>query len=99
MGFLKRITSFFSAPAPVDDKREYWIHVRCNRCGERVRARVDLWNELSWTDPESGSNSAYTCRKVLMGSGTCFQQIEVNLYFDSNRKLIERKTTGGKFID
>jgi hypothetical protein len=99
MGFLKRLTSFFTAPAPVDNKREYWINVRCRRCGETVRARVDLWNELSWTDPETGSNSAYTSRKVLMGGGTCFQQIEVLLYFDSNRKLIERKATGGEFND
>jgi len=98
MGFFKRLVGWFSVSAPADDKREYWIHVRCRRCGETIRARVDLWNELSWTDPESGSSSAYTCRKVLLGGGTCFQQIEVLLFFDSNRKLIDRKATGGEFI-
>ena len=98
MGFFKRLVGWFSVSAPADDKREYWINVRCRRCGETIRARVDLWNELSWTDPESGSSSAYTCRKVLLGGGTCFQQIEVLLFFDSNRKLIDRKATGGEFI-
>ncbi len=34
-----------------------------------------------------------------MGDGICFQQIEVLLFFDSNRKLIDRKATGGEFID
>ena len=92
MGFLKRLTSWFSVSAPADNKREYWINVRCRRCGETVRARVDLWNELSWTDLGTESSSAYTCRKVLMGDGTCFQQIEVLLYFDSNRKLIRSQS-------
>ena len=99
MGFLKRLGNFFSNPTGTNDDREYWVAVKCNRCGEEIRGRIDLWNELSWTDPDSGSGSAYTCRKVLMGSGTCFQQIEIILEFDSKKNILDRQIMGGKFLD
>ena len=73
--------------------------MKCNRCGEEINNRIDLWNELSWTDPDLGDKSAFTSRKVVMGAGKCFQQIEVNLAFDSNRKVIHREISGGTFID
>jgi hypothetical protein len=47
----------------------------------------------------SESDVTYFCRKVLMGEKRCFQQIEVELTFDRNRKLTERKIKGGKFAD
>ncbi len=78
---------------------KFWVTVQCNRCGEEIRARIDLWNELSWTDTESGSAAAYSCRKVLMGSSNCFQRIELRLEFDSKRNIVDRQITGGKFID
>jgi hypothetical protein len=34
-----------------------------------------------------------------MGKGHCFQRIEVKLTFDSNKKVINREISGGKFID
>jgi hypothetical protein len=99
MGFLKKLSSLLSPAPQTNSGREYWIHVRCKRCGEEIRSRVDLWNELSWTDSDSGDRSAYTARKVLMGSGKCFQQIEINLAFDSSRRVIGRQVTGGEFVD
>jgi hypothetical protein len=97
MGFLKSLSRIFASPARLDESRIYRFDVRCNRCGEILEGRIDLWNELSWA--ESEARAAFVCRKVLMGSGTCFQQIELNLEFDSNRKVIDRHITGGKFID
>lgn len=97
MSFLKRLSTIFSSPARPDDSRIYVFQVRCNRCGEILEGRIDLWNELSWAEPEA--TAAYTCRKVLMGSDICFQQVEVILEFDSNRKVINRQVAGGKFID
>ena len=60
------------------------------------RARVDLYNDLStdYDDPHLG----FYCRKVLMGTSRCFQQIEVNLKFDEKRKLTESQVTGGQLI-
>jgi hypothetical protein len=98
MGFLKKLSSFFAAPARSSNDNSYWITVQCNRCGEQIRARVDLLNDLSPEYGESGEMT-YLCRKVLMGEKLCFQQIEVTLTFDANRKVLDRQITGGKFVD
>jgi len=34
-----------------------------------------------------------------MGGNRCFQQIEVELNFDSARQLLEKTITGGEFFD
>jgi hypothetical protein len=103
MGFLKRLSSWFMPPQMQNNEREFWIHVRCKRCGEEIHARVDLWNELSLADSESSdespANTTYTCRKVVMGNGRCFQLIEVRLTFNNTRKIQTRHIMGGEFID
>lgn len=95
MGFIKRLGDLLS-PSGRKDDRAYWIYVRCNRCGENIRGRVDLHNELSVNYDEGGT---FYCRKVLMGEERCFQKVDVHLTFDKDRKLIDRQITGGKFID
>ena len=85
----------FSSPTR-SNERAYWIHARCNRCKEVVQGRVDLYNDLSidYDAPQM----AYYCRKVLMGTSRCFQQIEVSLKFDQNRKLTDSQVSGGQLI-
>lgn len=91
MGFLKKL--FGGGPAsPGSDF--YTFNVRCNRCGEAIEGKVNLANDLS-IDDEGG----YVARKVLMGSGHCFQQIEVILHYDAEKKLQEREINGGKFVE
>jgi hypothetical protein len=34
-----------------------------------------------------------------MGSGLCYQQIEVSLKFDASRQLLEKEISGGKFLE
>ena len=34
-----------------------------------------------------------------MGEGHCFQRIEIELIFDQNRKLLDRKASGGEFVE
>ena len=96
MDLLNRIARFLS-PRRRTAERYIPLYVQCQRCGEKIRARVDLWNELS-PDYEDGTLS-YFSRKVLMGSGICFQQIEVRLRFDANRKLVDQEVSGGGAID
>ncbi len=95
MSFLKKISSMFSSPTR-SDERAYWIYARCNRCKEVLRARVDLYNDLSLD--YDAPQAAYICRKVLMGTSRCFQQIEVSLKFDQNRKLTDSQVSGGQLI-
>ena len=92
MDFLKKL--FSSTPAKPGG---YFILVRvkCGRCGETVEGRVNLANDLSFVDGGDG----YFVRKVLMGSGRCYQQIEVELRFNASRKLLEKSIHGGSFID
>ena len=98
MGFFKKLSSLFSAPGGAEDA-SYWVVVQCNRCGEQVRARVDTRNDLSIQYGEGNGSPTYFCRKVLIGEGHCFQRMEVELTFDQDRKLIDRKVQGGKFVD
>jgi hypothetical protein len=94
LSLLKRLTKFFSqggsreAPA-------YWLYVRCERCGEVLRSRVDLRNDLS-TEYEEGENLTYFTRKVLIGDKGCYQPIEVELRFDHRRQLIDHEVRGGE---
>lgn len=94
MGFLKKL--FSSTPAK-PEKRYYIFNVKCNRCGEIIEGRVDLDNDLSLNDEGDG----YLVRKGLIGSGEnrCFQQIEVELTFDSSRQLGEKTISGGEFLE
>ena len=93
MGFLKNL---FSGTPAKPEKRYYVFQVKCNRCGEIIEGRVDLDNDLS---QDYEGNNVYFGRKVVMGSGYCFQQIEVELTFDSSRQLLEQKVTGGQFVN
>ena len=84
-----------------DGKRrdEIWIEVSCGRCGEAVRARVNLNNDLSLLDKGVHERAQYFCRKVLVGQSGCYQRIEVELYFDTQRNLVEKKVLGGQFTE
>ncbi len=93
MSFLKKI---FTAPAS-PASNFYSFAVKCNRCGEIIEGRINLYNDLSVE--YEGNKNEYSVRKVLMGSGRCFQQIEVELKFDEPRKLLEKHVTGGQFVE
>jgi hypothetical protein len=94
MGFLKNL---FGGGSAKPDKRYYIFHVKCNRCGEIVAGRVDLDNDLSLEFEDN--RNVYFVRKGLMGSGRCFQQIEVELKFTASRELIEQQAQGGTFVE
>lgn len=98
MGIFKKLSNLF-ASRPADDMA-YWVTVRCRRCGEVIRARVDLRNELSREYGEDGEGPlTYITRKTIMGSGRCFQRMEVYLKFDEKYHLLDREIQGGEFVD
>jgi hypothetical protein len=99
MNFLRRLASIFNPPAGAGGRQVYAVDVRCDRCGEVIRAEVNLMNDLSLEYAEGqGDATTYVCRKLLVGRQRCFQQVEVNLRFDANRQLIERHVSGGAFV-
>ena len=94
MSFLKNL--FGGTPAR-HEKRYYTFEVKCNRCGEVIEGRVDLENDLSLE--YEGDSSFYIVRKGLIGNNRCFQQVEVEMKFNSDRQLIEQQAQGGKFVE
>jgi len=92
MGFLKKL---FSNEPSKPEKKFHTFQVKCKRCGEIIEARIDLDNDLSMNDEGDG----YIVRKGLIGGNRCFQQIEVELTFDSSRQIMEKTITGGTFVE
>ena len=92
---MKLFKNLFKSP---NSDRDYWVYVRCDKCGEVIKARIDLFNHLSIQYGEGNQPSTYFCRKVVIGGKRCYQQIEVLMTFDMNRKLLDQQITGGKFV-
>jgi hypothetical protein len=97
MGIFKKL---FNPQPDKPTDLSYWITVKCNRCGEQIRTRIDLRNDLS-LDYEKGvgGGATYYCRKTLIGSARCYQPIDIDLTFNASRKLVSHQITGGEFVD
>ena len=95
MGLFKKLSRLLAPPAKAEE-RGHWLYVQCNRCGEKIKSRVDLYNDLSPIYNETGVT--YFCRKVLIGQQRCYQKVEVEMSFDERRQLTDRQISGGKFI-
>jgi hypothetical protein len=99
MNILKKLGKIIPQ-APTRADRAVYLYVQCDRCGEKLRARVDSWNELTPEyDGKSDDPTSYFCRKVLIGEKQCYQPIELRLRFDKSHKLVSQEIQGGKFID
>jgi hypothetical protein len=99
MSFFKKLASLFTLPASGSPGDFYTFTIQCLRCGEHIQGRVDFRNQLSAEYDDSGRATHFFCRKVLIGQGHCFQQIEAELTFDLDHKVTDRKITGGKFVE
>ena len=92
MKFLKKI---FSSGGKQD--RYFIYRVKCKRCGEVIEGRVDTTNDLSVEYEDK--REVYHVRKVLIGAGRCYQQIEVEMTFNGNRDLLEKTVQNGEFVE
>jgi hypothetical protein len=80
----------------------YWIYAKCRRCGEPLKAHIDMRNEPS----QGEDGDTWVVRKGLIGDGSgrfggmrCFQTVEVTLTFDSSRQnVIDQEVSGGELI-
>jgi hypothetical protein len=95
------VKKLFSALPSASSSNFYVFKVKCNRCGEVMDGRVNLVNDLSLNDEDN-----FFVRKVLMGSGRCFQQVEIELRFDNSKQarnkpiqVIDKKIYGGVFVE
>jgi hypothetical protein len=93
MGLIDNILLFFGLRRGTGSSdRGVYYYVRCDRCKESIRFRVDpLW------DLGQADGGGFTVTKHVMGQ-KCFRTIEIDLTFDDHRVETERSITGGKFI-
>lgn len=96
MGIFKKLSSLVTG-SPKD--HSLWISVKCDRCGEIIRTRVDLNNDLSAEYGEGEGETTYYSRKVLIGKAGCYIPIEVEMKFDAHRNLVGKQVKGGKFVE
>lgn len=97
MGFLQKIASALSSKGTTEGDA-LWVYVRCDKCGERIKTRIDLSHDLTPNYSEEGGIANYFSRKVLIGSRGCFAPVEVKLTFDAQRRVSSREINGGQFI-
>ncbi|MCB0044227.1 MAG: hypothetical protein KDD92_02225 [Caldilineaceae bacterium] len=96
MSFMKRLANLISGNRG-DENRFLTVYALSRRCREPVAIRVDLHNELSRVEEGDG----YYVRKVVQTAGEkrCFDQLEVELWLDKNRRLTEHAVQGGRWLD
>ncbi|MCC7362359.1 MAG: hypothetical protein IT317_22960 [Anaerolineales bacterium] len=100
MSFLKLLASLFTPARERPRRYVLPLSVQCHRCGEVIHGEINLANDLSADYGEDGGGATtYVCRKVLVGAGRCFQQIELELTFDEGRKILQQHVTGGKLLE
>lgn len=97
MNLLGKIIDRIRA-AGEEDSSAYWLYVKCDQCGEKLRTRVNLNNDLSIHYSETAGSNTYFCRKAIIGSERCFSPIEIELTFDHQRSLVDKQIQGGQFI-
>lgn len=95
MNFLRRLLGMFGGGS--SSGRYVDIYVLSRRCNEPLLGQIDLINELSRIDE---GDTAYYTRKVLHTTGErrCFDQVEVELYFDRNKKILRHEVSGGRWL-
>jgi hypothetical protein len=76
----------------------YYYYLRCGKCGERIRVRVDRANDLAQDYDGAGDNpSGYSVTKGVVGK-KCFRTISLTVKFDGARRETARSIDGGEFI-
>jgi hypothetical protein len=87
--------------------RGLYVFVRCNRCQDVVRVRINMANEVSELsdEPEEGeapverpSGARYAITKGVVDT-KCFRPMRLTILFDGRRHEIERSVEGGEVVD
>jgi hypothetical protein len=85
-------------PADGAGRNAFWVYVRCNACGEPIRVRVSLQNDLSAEfDEGSDDPTGFVVHKEVVGQ-RCFRRIQVDMTFDAQRRVTDQQIRGGTFL-
>ena len=101
MGLLDSLKAAFGggkAGSSIDsDGRAVYFYVRCNACGEKIRVRVDTFNDLLQEFDERERVSGYTVQKDVMGN-KCFKMMHLQAEFDGGKRLTASSVDNGTLI-
>jgi hypothetical protein len=92
MDFLRKL--FGGAGGARGGDSGLYHYVRCDRCGEVIRVRVNPMSELSHTENEHG----FFVRKYITGK-RCYNRIEALFTYDNGRRLKSNEISGGTLVD
>ena len=100
MGILERLSSLFAGgEKEPKEPGVFYLYIRCGKCGEKVRVRVDTRHDLM-RDYDRGTGdmgSGYVLRKDVMDS-KCFQIMHAEVYLDNSYRILSQDISGGEFI-
>jgi hypothetical protein len=95
MNILKQLANLFTGGAkPLSGDIGLYYYIRCDRCKEVIRVRINPMNDLSGTDDGKG----YFVRKTIVGR-RCYNRIEAEFMYSRDRKLIDSTISGGRLVE
>lgn len=103
MGLFRRLFGAAAGSGSAPDSGAY-AYLRCNGltrrpCGESVRVRINLQNDLDPEYDEDGDRIAgYTLHKDVLGNW-CQNMMRLTIHYDANRRETGREADGATLID
>lgn len=80
------------------EDRGIYYYIRCTKCGEAIRVRVDRSSDLAQEFDDGGDYpSGYSASKGIVGK-KCFRVINLTIRFDRRGNEAGRSIEGGEFI-
>jgi len=93
MKWFERLRGLVGGKGRPRDPDGIYFYVRCGRCGEKLKVRVDRRFDLRQDLDEGG----YILRKEMM-DGKCFSLMYATVRFDGSKRITSQKIEGGEFI-
>ena len=95
---IKAALGFGGAGGASGDRNAMFLYIRCTRCRDVVRVRVNMANEPAQEFAEGGDTvDGYVLNKTVVDS-KCFRPIPVTIRFDARRREQGREIEGGEFV-
>lgn len=86
MSFLSRL---FGRPASSANGNVIWLYVRCERCGEKIRVRINRNTDAQQEYDEGGRPTHYLLRKEILGN-RCPTLMSVEMQLDNAGRITEQ---------
>jgi hypothetical protein len=94
MNFLRNLFGGGSQGGNQEDKVGIYFYIQPNGCQEVVRVRIDRNN-----DPSLDEDGTYFVHKTVRGTTyKCTRSAELELRFDTSRRLQQTTVSGGKEV-